>query len=563
MPQVVVFAFAVEDGLTPVVGAAPLSVLARQVPRLLVELLNDGGDRSARFFPFLGRVDGARTFLRLRKPLEPKALVALHEKESVDLFVDGVLREQQLEWRVLDRDGEVVVRLEVDFDPLDPLAVLPRLVYELQGQLGRTGRIAPDLGIRGAALGWYLILKDELLWREAGLPEVSEEPLRAAARCIELAGRAGAVQRLVVEFLALLLRRGLHRDAVGEVAEALGAHVEDGKLLDRLAGLAFAAGAANAAAAMVVRAATLQPGDKALAERAASMAFQHGDDDGVAAVVAAARGAGGATPRLLAQLAATRDRAGDRGGRDALVAELLEVDELPAPAARLVASFLLEDDRTPEARAVLEAAIAHAPEDAGLHFELARSCLLLGETARAAGALQRALELGLSGETEAHAQRLLRQASVPGLWQGLQLIEKAIAAAQLPAALDAARALVRRVGPVAEAWLLFGVVEQRLGRLRRAERLLRRAVRYDAEAPEAHSRLGVVLLQAGRATEAEAHLARAHALAPDDAATLLHLAQAVASCGRWHEAERHANRAAQLGAAPELVEAVRREIAPA
>ena len=212
---------------------------------------------------------------------------------------------------------------------------------------------------------------------------------------------------------------------------------------------------------------------------------------------------------------------------------------------------------------MLEAAIAHAPEDAGLHFELARSCLLLGETARAAGALQRALELGLSGETEAHAQRLLRQASVPGLWQGLQLIEKAIAAAQLPAALDAARALVRRVGPVAEAWLLFGVVEQRLGRLRRAERLLRRAVRYDAEAPEAHSRLGVVLLQAGRATEAEAHLARAHALAPDDAATLLHLAQAVASCGRWHEAERHANRAAQLGAAPELVEAVRREIAPA
>ena len=42
MPQVVVFAFAVEDGLAPVVGAAPFSVLARQVPRVLVEQLNAG-----------------------------------------------------------------------------------------------------------------------------------------------------------------------------------------------------------------------------------------------------------------------------------------------------------------------------------------------------------------------------------------------------------------------------------------------------------------------------------------------------------------------------------------
>jgi len=42
---------------------------------------------------------------------------------------------------------------------------------------------------------------------------------------------------------------------------------------------------------------------------------------------------------------------------------------------------------------------------------------------------------------------------------------------------------------------------------------------------------------------------------------LLHLAQAAALCGSAEAAERHARRAAALGAAPELVEAVLREIA--
>lgn len=561
MPQVVVFAFAVEDGLVPVVGAAPFSVLARQVPRVLVEQLNAGDDRGARFFPFLGRVDGVRTFLRLRRPLEPKALVALHEKQEVDLFVDGVLRQQQLEWRVLDRDGQVLLRIEVDFDPLDPLAVLPRLAYELHGQLGRAGQVATGIELSGEALGWYLILKDEMLWREAELPDASEQPLRAAGRCVELAGRDADAQQLVVEYLALLLRRGLHRQPAGRLAVMLGAQVEDAKLLDRLAGLAFAAGEASAAAAMVVRAAQRAPEDRELAERAASMAFQHGDSEGVEAVVAAARAAGSATTRLLAQLAATRDRAGDREGRAALVEELLAAAELPVPAARLVASFLLEDGRTEDAKAVLSAALERAPEDAGLRFELARCCLLLGDTAHAAVALQRALDLGLGEATAQQARRLLRQASVPGLWQGLQLVEKAVAAGQLTSALEASRALVRRVGPVAEAWLLFGVVQHKLGRLRRAERLLRRALRYDDASPESCARLGAVVLQDGRAQEAHALLTRAHELAPDDTATLLHLAQAAALCGSAEAAEQHARRAAALGAAPELVEAVLREIA--
>lgn len=560
MPNAVVFAFAVEDGLSPVIGAAPFDVLARQIPRILVGQLNGGGDRGVRFFPFLGPVDGARSFLRLREPLEPKALVALHKQDDVDLLVDGLLRQEQLVWRVLDGDGAERMRIELPFDPLDPLGVLPRLTFELVGQLGWTGRVDPATQLRGEALGWFLVLKDELLRREANLPESGSQPLRAAAQCVELAGDDVEVQHLVSDFLALLLRRDQHREAVAPVAEALAPQVVDGAALDRLAGLTYAAGEPRLAASMVVRAATLRPEDSDLAERAAAMAFQNGDDDGVRVVVDAARAADAVTPKLIAQLAASYDRAGDLAGRAALVEELLGEDDLPVPVARLVVSFLLDEDQPALARTIVERALERSPDHSMLHYELGRASLILGDCARASIALRRAIDLGLSARLQPQAERLLRLACVPGLWQGTQLVERAISAGELGAALGAVRALVRRVGPVSEAWLLFGVVHHKLGRLRRAERLLRRAVRYHDACPEAHNRLGVVLLQEGRVDEAGEHLQRAHDLAPEDTATLLHLAQAAALQGQREAAERHARQAGQLGADPQLVEAVLRQI---
>jgi Flp pilus assembly protein TadD len=119
---------------------------------------------------------------------------------------------------------------------------------------------------------------------------------------------------------------------------------------------------------------------------------------------------------------------------------------------------------------------------------------------------------------------------------------------------------VRRVGRVAEAWFLYGVVLHKLGRLRRAERLLRRAVRYDDESPDAHNRLGILLVASGRVGEGHSHLVRAHSLAPTDPSPLLHLAQACALLGRAAEAEAHVVAAERCGADPQLVHAVRREI---
>jgi Flp pilus assembly protein TadD len=561
MSTAVVFAFAIADGLTPVVGAAPFDVLSRQIPRALVANLNGEADRGLRFFPFLGPVDGKRGFLRLRELLEPKSLVALHKQGDVDLLVDGLMHQDRLVWRVVDgKTSELLLSIEVPLDPLDPFTVLPRLTFELVSLLGWTGTATNDLKLEGAALGWYLVLKDEFLRREANLPETTGDPLRAARQCVEYGGADADSQQLVLDFLALLLRRGQFREGVVEVAERLAPLLCESAKIDRLGGLMYAAGEERAAANLVVRAALRAATNGDLVERAASMAFKVGDDEGVAAVVAAARAANSVTANMVAQLAASYDRAGDLSRRQELVDELLGHNDLAVPVARLVVSFLLEEDQPAIARTVVESAIEKAPDQAILHYELGRACLLLDDTERAGVALRRALELGLSEHLHVQANRLLRLSLVPGLWHGTHLVEKAISAGDLGAALGAVRALVRRVGPVAEAWLMFGIVQHKLGNVKRAERLLRRAVRCHEGCAEAHNRLGIVLLQSGDVQGGSVHLKKAHELSPKDTSTLLHLAQATALDGCPEVAEKHIDKAEKLGADPQLVQAVRLEI---
>jgi Flp pilus assembly protein TadD len=561
MSTAVVFAFAIADGLTPVVGAAPFDVLSRQIPRALVAELNGAEDRGLRFFPFLGPVDGKRDFLRLRELLEPKSLVALHKQGNVDLLVDGLIHQDRLVWRVVDgHTSELRLSIEVPLDPLDPYAVLPRLAFELVGLLGWTGAATNDLELAGAALGWFIVLKDEMLRREANLPETTDDPLRAARQCVQLGGTDVDSQQLVLDFLAMLLRRGQFREGVVEVANRLAPLLCESAKIDRLGGLMYAAGEERAASNLVVRAALRAGTNIELVERAASMAFKVGDDEGVAAVVSAARAANSVTPNMVAQLAASYDRTGDISRRQDLVEELLGHNDLAVPVARLVVSFLLEEDQPAIARAVVEGALKKAPDQSMLHYELGRACLSLDDTACAGAAFRRALELDLPQHLHVQANRMLRLSLVPGLWHGTQLVEAAISADDLGAALGAVRALVRRVGPVAEAWLMFGIVQHKLGKMKRAERLLRRSVRYYEDCAEAHNRLGIVLLQSGRVQDGSEHLKKAHELSPKDTSTLLHLAQATALGGCPEAAEEHIRAAEKLGADPQLVQAVRREI---
>lgn len=561
MATAVVFAFAVVDGLPPVVGAAPYEVIARQLPRLLVTRLNGGVDRGIRFFPFLGPIDGERAFLRLREMFDPAALARLHKQgDDTRILCDGMIGRDVLHVRVLDaRTHEQLLAADLPFSPVRPLDVLARLEFELTGFVGRPERPSPLPALTGEVLGWFLVLKDALLRREANLVDPAPDPLRPARRCLELAAGEPEVRDLVLDHVAHLLRRGERRAEVAALLNAFAPAI-DGPVatMERLAALALAAGAETAATEASLRAARLAPERPELTERAAAQLFRVERFGDLRELVGRARLRGVASPLAIAQLAAACDRAGDHGMRRELVEELVARADLPVPVVRLVVSFLLEEERAALARRLLDGALAIEPQNAMLHFELGRASLLSDDGSTAAAALQRALELGLQPRIAAQARRYVRLAIVPGLWAGTQAVESAIAADDMPRAMAAIHAMARRTGPLAEVWYLLGVVRQRIGQMRRSERAFRRALHVDERCADAHNRLGILLVSRGQLDDGHRHLERAHELAPTDSGPLLHLAQACALLGRHAEAERHIVAAERAGADPSLVAAVRR-----
>lgn len=563
MPAAVVFAFAVADGLSPVVGAAPYDVLSRQIPRLLVARLNGGGDRGIRFFPFLGPIDGQRNFLTVRELFEPATLAALHRQGDVTLLVDGVFRGEVLHWRLLDGRGHDVVReCEVPFDPRRPLDMLLRLEFEIGDQLGWLDRPQATCALAGEALGWWLVLKDTVLRHEANLLDYSPEPMRPAQRLLEVAPDLVEAHDAVLDLATQVAKRNRgDKDLLALLVKLTPLLTDDPDRLERHAAMAQACGAENDAVTSLLRAARIAPERPELVERAAALLYRLDRHAELADLVQQARAERRATCTALAQFAAVADRSGDRALRRELTAELFARDDLTVPVARLLVSFLLEDERPADARAVAEQALRAQPEHALLRFELGRACLLLGDDASAAAALQRALAIGLPFAVRPEAERMLRLASVPGLWNGTRAVEAAIAGGDLPLALQHVSRLVARVGRVPEALFLLGLVRHKLGHPRRAERALRRVLRLDDAFADAHNRLGILLVSRGRIQEGHDHLQRAHQLAPGEASPLLHLAQACALLGHHDEARRHVEAAQLAGASPDLLDAVRREIA--
>lgn len=561
MVLAVVFAFAVADGLTPVVGAAPFDVMARQLPRLLVARLNGGGDRGVRFLPFLGTVEGERCFLSLREMLEPEQLVALPRQQEAQLLVDGQLRQQMLCWRVCAGDsGKVLLYGELPFDPKRPWDVLLRLEFELTGLLGWMGRPAPTPELAGEALGWFLILKDALLRREAGLAD--PDPLRPLRQSLALAAEVEAVRSTALDYAGLLLRAGAVPDGLGACLALL---VEQAGLpvpqLERLSAMLHACGDLALAASVAAQAAMLAPDRPELIERAAATLFRLGRYAEVRGVVEAARQRGVASVPALAQLAAVCDRTGDQALRSELVEELLGEPDLPVPVARLLVSFLLEDERAGQARSVAERALQKDPAQPLLYFDLGRACLLLDDETEAASALRRALQSGLPPAVLPQAQRYLRLLAKPGLWRGVQQVEQALHGGDARQARVAAGSLLRACGASAEASYQAGLVRHKLGDARRAEVSLRRALRRDPLHADSHNRLGVLLLERGDYLAGHHHLELAHRLAPTETAPLLHLAQACALLGQIDAADRHLALAEGLGADSQLLQAVRREVA--
>ncbi|MFO1077365.1 MAG: hypothetical protein U1E73_06520 [Planctomycetota bacterium] len=562
MAAAVVFAFAVADGLAPVVGAAPYEVLARQLPRLLVVRLNAGGDRGVRFFPFLGTVDGRREFLVFRSLLEPAKLAELHRQGETRFLCDGMLQNGVLRWRVVDGTSlRVLHDIELPFDARRPGDVLARLEFELMGLLGFAGRPHESLGAEGELLGWLLILKDAVLRREAGMADETGDPLRAARRCAALAPNNAEIAEVGMDLIAHVLRCGPPPNGTAELLRTFAdANELPPARQERLAGLLLAVHEENLATTVILRVARALVERVDLVERAVALAFRQQRCEEAGELVELARARGVASVTALAQYAACCDRIGDHGKRAELCDVMLREHDLPLPVARLLVSFLLEDERAGDARDVADRALDKDPAQPVLHFERGRALLSLDETERAVAALEEAIARGLPEAMVPRARRLMRLARAPGLWRGTQKVEIAMARGDLGRAFRDGVALLRCGRRIAEAWFLIGVVCHKLGDGTRAQRALRRALALDDSLADAHNRLGILLVAEGRVEAGVVHLQRARELAPAEPSPMLHLAQALALLGRGNEAQALVERAAEAGADAALVEAVRREI---
>ena len=519
MVVAVVYAFAVADGLMPVVGAAPYDVLARQLPRMLVVRLNGTSDRGIRFFPFMGTIDGKRGFLRLRERFTPSHLLELHKQGDAQLVCDGVFQGDALLWRAIDgATGRVLREVELPFDPTQPTDVLPRLEFEVMEMLGWGGRPQGVPALAGETLGWWLILKDALLRREAGLVDEQSDPLRSVRRCAELAHDDPEVVEVILDYCAHLLRANEWRD---DVAEILRAVVDAPELpvtqFERLGAMLLSAGDEQTAGTATLRAARGAIDRTELIERCVGLLFRLERFVEAADLVEQARQRGVASVTAIAQYAACCDRLGDRQTRSELCDELLLESSLPSAVARLLVSFLLEDERPEPARQVAARTLQEDPSQSVMHFELGRACLALDDCRQAVAALKEAIDRGLPNEHEIRARRLLRLASRPGLWRQSQNVEIALAANDLDAAFAAVVPLARGARSVAEAWFLVGLVRHKRGQTQRAERALRRALRLDDTLPDAHNRLGILLVSLNRVDEGLSCLERAHELAPTEA----------------------------------------------
>ncbi len=554
---VVIFGFAVADGLLPVVGAAPYEVLGRQLPRQLVQMLNGGADRGVRFLPYLTSTNGQRMFLRVRELLPVSTLASLHQRGEVQLLVDGLVTADTLKLRAHHgTTQQLLLDIDIPFRADKPAEALSRMWFELTGVLGWSEKMAP-LPVTGPALSWWLVAKDELLTLEAGMqPQADADVLRPAREAIALADVA-VVHDVAFETSIVLLRAGKRREQVADMLALLGRSTQRLLSMRRAAALLQAAGDERAAAEllMLVLQRERLPAD---VESCAAMWFRLGELQLAHEALQAAHQAGELAPAGLAQLAAVADRLGDAALRDRITDQLTKVADLPAPVARLVGSFLVEGDRVAEAHALLKRAAHAYPGDSGLWLDLGRACLMLDRPEEARDALQSAATNAGAGESRRDIERLLRLSKVPGLFAGMRNVDTLLAKGDARWALRQAREVVRRSEHAAEAWLFLGVVRQKLRQERRAESALRRALALDQDLAEAHNRLGILLVGRGDIEKGHEHLVRAVQLAPTDPSAQLHLAQACVLLGRRADAEEHLRTAQDLGARPEMLDAVRR-----
>ncbi len=562
MTRAIVFAWSVQEGLDPVVGAAPHTVLSRQLPRLMVNLLNsrDGSeDLGLRFFPWLGPVSGRRQFFNLPDLVPLEKLQQVHgQKHSPQLFLDGRIERDGLRLRLADAVSKRELWQEVlPFSSLDPLPVLTRMMFELTGALGWQGAPPPLPSLADAALGHYLVAKDDLLHLEANMLRADAGSFLKAIRMAQSAAPDSVeVQELLLEICARLTSSGLAMEEVSELLLHAAADVATPSFLQQAASLLDSLGKSEAAVLMMARLVEQQPGQVDLALRVVGHYVSSGMLEEAKGVLQAALSAGAEDPRLLAQLLVVRRQLGLEFS--SVLQTLSNHAELPVQVVRLVAMQHLECGAAEKTLACLQQHLPAYPESAELWMEKARAHLHLGDTALAQAALQSVLQRKPSDTLRQEVRRLQQFTKAPETLQVMSNWRQAAAEGDQGSALRYARTLVARQPELGEAWMFLGVTRQRMGHQRRAIRALRRGVSLDPELGEAHDRLGILLVGRGKHQEGYEHLNRAVRLLPGESGPRLHLAQACHYLGLAQEGQAALAEAQRLGADPDLVLAVRR-----
>ena len=225
MTLVIVYSFAVDPSLAPVVDAPAFGVLARQIPRLVVGSLNGDGDRNLRFFPWLGTQDGRREFFMIPDMPPVERLVKIHgQKEEVRFVIDGRIGADGVRVRIVEVASlSPVFEETLLLDPLNPYSVVTRIVYELSGLLGRSGPLPKAPEFAAPDLSYFVVAKDDLLCLEIGLErdgrwlqaitKVAQNHLdkvEVRELAFELCRRLSAIQACrpeVTEFLTSLVAR--------------------------------------------------------------------------------------------------------------------------------------------------------------------------------------------------------------------------------------------------------------------------------------------------------------------------------------------------------------------
>jgi tetratricopeptide (TPR) repeat protein len=560
-PSVIVYSFAVVPDLPPVVGAPSFGVLARQIPRLVVAGLNGAGDRGVRFLPLLGPMHGRRQFFVIPDLLPPEQLTRIHgQPEPIAAVVDGIIGSGFVRLRIHDAVSHAL-RFDacLPFDPLDPLPIASRLLFELSGMIGWQGALPQLPGFVQPQLSYYLVARDDLLSLEAGFEREGEGHwLKAIGILVAAALDEPEVRRLLLDICRRLAAKRIADQEVGALLAAAVESTDDTEFLGQAATLLQSIGWTDAGDRALDSLVGGDLGDAGMVVRLAGHLFRSGRHRDGRQELERALAAGLRTPRILGQLMMFYQRLGLEPQRAAIADELIQSMPLPGPIGRMLAADLVDAGRLDEALLVVARCLEREPDSAALWLELGRTQLQRHDPEAAKLALQAAIDRDAAGTIGAEAQRLRRFIDQPESLADLRELDRALRDDDLETALGLARRITQVQPQLAEGWLFVGVVQQRCGRSDAAIDALRQALSLDPELGEAHNRMGILLVGAGRYPDGYTHLERAIRLLPRQSGPRIHMAQACSYLGKFDEGLEHLQAAAELGGSPPMIESVRR-----